>query len=57
MKEVTREEVVNDWNIYKDIKCLVCWFDSRYHPIERILTEIYVIADTHGLRVVFMRIT
>ena len=54
-KEVTREEVVNDWKIYKDIKCLVCWFVSRYHSIWSVLIpmEVYVITDTHGLRVVY----
>ena len=30
IKELQGEEVVNDWNIDKDIKCWVC---SRYHPI------------------------
>ena len=54
-KEVTREEVVNDWNIYKDIKCWVGWFVSRYHSIWSVLIpmEVYVITDTHGLRVVY----
>jgi len=47
--------VVNDYNIYKDIKCLVCWFVSRYHSIWSVLIpmEVYVITDTHGLRVVY----
>ena len=50
--------MVNDWNIYKYIKCLVCLVCSRYDSIWSMLIpmEVYVMADTHRLRVMLMRI-
>ena len=45
--------MVNDWNIYKDIKCLVCLvcFKMSFHLDCANTNGVYVITDTHGLRV------
>jgi len=55
LKRLQEEEVVKDWNIYKYIMCLVFWFVSIYHSIWSVLVPmvVYVITDTHGLRVAY----